>query len=90
MVVDGVAEVSAVLIFVLGGAVADVMVDDNVVDEVTTDAAVDDVVFVDFVVDEMVFVDVVEVVMYVVVVVLTFDDIKHAAGGLLVGLSSIT
>ena len=87
MVVD---RVSAVLIFVLGGAVADVMVDDNVVDEVTTDAAVDDVVFVDFVVDEMVFVDVVEVVMYVVVVVLTFDDIKRAAGGLLVGLAPIT
>ena len=81
---------SAVLIFVLGGAVADVMVDDNVVDEVTTDAAVDDVIFVDFVVDEMVFVDVIEVVMYVGVVVLTFDDIKHAAGGLLVGFSSIT
>ena len=87
MVVD---RVSAVLIFVLGGAVADVMVDDNVVDEVTTDAAVDDVVFVDFVVDEMVFVGVVEVVMYVVVVVLTFDDIKRAAGGLLVGLAPIT
>ena len=54
-----------------------VMVDDNVMDEVTTDAAVDDVVFVDFVVDEMVFVDVVEVVTCVVVVVLTFDHIKH-------------
>ena len=77
MVVDGVAEVSVVLIFVLGGVVADVMVDDSVVDEVTTDAAVDDVVFVDFVVDEMVFVDVVEVVTCVVVVVLTFDHIKH-------------
>ena len=50
----------------------------------------DDVVFLDFVVDEMVFVDVIEVVMYVEVVVLTFDDIKHAAGGLLVGFSSIT
>ena len=90
MVVDRVSRVSAVLIFVLGGTVADVMVDDNVVDEVTTDAAVDDVVFVDFVVDEMVFVGVVEVVMYVVVVVLTFDDIKRAAGGLLVGLAPIT
>ena len=56
MVVDRVSRVSAVLIFVLGGTVADVMVDDNVVDEVTTDAAVDDVVFVDFVADEMVFV----------------------------------
>ena len=62
VVVDRVAVVSAVLIFVLGGAVADVMVDDNVVEEVTTDAAVDDVVFVDFVVDEMVLVDIVEVV----------------------------
>jgi len=82
--------VSAVLIFVLGGAVADVMVDDNLVDEVTTDAAVDDVVFLDFVVDELVFVDVVEVVMCVVVVVLTFGDVQHAAGGLLVGLPSIT
>ena len=90
MIVDGVAEVSAVLIFILGGAVADVMVDDNVVDEVTTDAAVDDVVFVDFVVDEMVFVDIVEVVMFVVVLVLIFDDVKHAAGGLLVGLAPIT
>ena len=58
MVVHRVARVSAVLIFVLGGAVTDVMVDVNVVDEVTTDAAVDDVIFVDFVVDEMVFVDV--------------------------------
>ena len=83
MVVDGVAEVSAVLIFVLGGAVADVMVDDNVVDEVTTDAAVDDVVFLNCVADEVVFVEVVEVVMCAVVVVLTFD-------GLLVGLASIT
>ena len=81
---------SAVLIFVLGGAVADVMVDDLVVDEVTTDAAVDDVIFVDFVVDEMVFVDVIEVVMCVVLLVLTFDDVKHAAGGLLVGLAPIT
>ena len=89
MVVDRVARVSAVLIFVLGGAVADVMVDDNVVDEVTTDAAVDDVIFVDFVVDEMVFVDVIEVVMCVVLL-LTFDDVKHAAGGLLVGLAPIT
>ena len=43
-----------VLIFVLGGVVADVMADDNVVDGLTTDAAVDDVVFVDLVVDEMV------------------------------------
>ena len=84
MVVHRVAGVSAVLIFVLGGAVADVMIDDNVVDEVTTDAAVDDVIFVDFVVDEMVFVDVIEVVMCVVLLVLTFDDVKHAAGGLLV------
>ena len=75
---------SAVLIFVLGGVVADVMADGKVVDEVTTDAAVDDVVFLDFVADEMVFVDVVEVVMCVVVVVLTFGDITHAAGGLLV------
>ena len=90
MVVDGVAEVSVVLIFLLGGVVADVMGDDSVVDEVTTDAAVDDVVFLDFVVDEMVFVDVVKVVICVVVVVLTFDDVKHAAGGLLVGLASIT
>ena len=90
VVVDGMAEVSALLIFILRGAVDTVMVDGNVVDEVTTDAAVDDVVFVDFVVDEMVFVDVIEVVMYVGVVVLTFDDIKHAAGGLLVGFSSIT
>ena len=40
-----------VLIFVLGGVVADVMADDNVVDELTTDAAVDDVVFLDFVAD---------------------------------------
>ena len=86
-VVDGVA---AVLIFMLGGAVDVVMVDDNVMDEVTTDAAVDDVVFVDFVVDEMVFVDVVEVVMCVVVVVLTFGEVRHAAGGLLVGLAPIT
>ena len=77
MVVDGVAEVSAVLTFILGGAVDVVMVDDNVMDEVTADAAVDDVAFVDFVVDEMVFVDVVEVVTCVVVVVLTFDHIKH-------------
>ena len=75
-----------VLIFMLGGVVADVMADDNAVDELTTDAAVDDVVFLDFVADEMVFVDVVEVVMCVVVVVWTFGDIKHAAGGLLVGL----
>ena len=89
-VVDRVVEVSAVLIFVLGGVVADVMADGKVVDEVTTDAAVDDVVFLDFVADEMVFVDVVEVVMCVVVVVLTFGDITHAAGGLLVGLASIT
>ena len=81
---------SAVLIFVLGGAVADVMVDDNVVDEVTTDAAVDDVIFVDFMVDEMVFVDVIDVVMCVVLLVLTFDDVKHAAGGVLVGLAPIT
>ena len=81
---------SVVLIFVLGGVVADVMADDNVVDDLTTDAAVDDVVFLDFVADEMVFVDVVEVVMCVVVVVWTFGDIKHAAGGLLVGLVSIT
>ena len=78
------------MIFMLGGAVDVVMVDDNVMDEVTTDAAVDGVVFFDFVVDEMVFNDVVEVLMYVVVVVLTFDDIKHAADGLLVGFSSIT
>ena len=90
MVVDGVAELSALLIFILREAVDAVVVDDNVVDEVTTDAAVDDVVFVDFVVDEMVFVGVVKVVMYVVVVVLTFDDIKRAAGGLLVGLAPIT
>jgi len=90
VVVDGVAKVSTVLTFILGGAVDVVMVDDNVMDEVTTDAAVDDVVFLDFVVDEMVFVDVVEVVTCVVVVVLTFDDVKHAAGGLLVGCPSIT
>ena len=51
---------SAVLIFVLGRVVADVMA------------------------------DVVEVVMCIVVVVLTSGDIKHAAGGLLVGLASIT
>ena len=81
MVVDGVPEMSAL---------DAVMVDDNVVDEVTTDAAVDDVVFFDFVVDEMVFVDIIEVVMCVVVLVLTFYDVKHAAGGLLVGFSSIT
>ena len=81
---------SVVLIFVLGGVVADVMADDNVVDELTTDAAVDDVVFLDFVADEMVFVDIVEVVMCVVVVVLTFGEVRHAAGGLLVGLASIT
>ena len=90
MVVHKVAGVSVVLIFVLGGGVADVMVGDNVVDEVTTDAAVDDVIFVDFVVDEMVFVVVIEVVMCVVLLVLTFDDVKHAAGGLLVGLAPIT
>ena len=90
VVVDGMAEVSALLIFILRGAVDTVMVDGNVVDEVTTDAAVDDVVFVDFVVDEMVFVDVIEVVMCVVLLVLTFDDVKHAAGGLLVGLAPIT
>ena len=86
MVVDGVAEV----IFVLGEAVTDVMVDDNVVDEVTTDAAVDDVVIGVFEIDQMVFVDVVEVVLCVVLVVLTFDDVKHAGDSLMVGLASIT
>ena len=85
VVVDGVAEV---LIFELGGEVADVMVDDDVVDEVTTDAAVDDVVFGDLVFDEMVIFDVFKVVVCVAVVVLAFDEVKHTADGLLVGLAS--
>ena len=77
--VDGVVDI-------LGGVVTDVMVEDNVVDG----AAVDDVVFGVLEFDEMVFVVVVEVVVCVLVVVMIFDDVKHAASGLMVGLASIT